>query len=106
MSIWLWILAVSVVLAVLVLVVNAKAKAGANMGFDIKRDKQGNVILFDTPGMRADAADSFDLTIEMEKRGHKMSNGMSWNDMIYSSSQRSSTLFLCFLRGSRNGFQN
>lgn len=49
------------------------------MGVDARKDAKGRVTLLDTPGMRADAADSYDQTIAMEKRGHKLSNGMSWN---------------------------
>ncbi|WP_010278117.1 hypothetical protein [Paenibacillus senegalensis] len=45
-----------------------------------RRDENGNLILLDTPSMRIGAASAYDQTIEMEKRGHVNSNGMSWND--------------------------
>ena len=53
-------------------------KAGKDV--DSKRDAQGNVILLDTPRMREFAVLAYDQTIEMEKRGHQISNGMSWNE--------------------------
>lgn len=45
-----------------------------------RRDENGNLILLDTPSMRIGAASAYDQTIEMEKRGHANSDGMSWND--------------------------
>lgn len=45
-----------------------------------RRDENGNLILLDTPSMRIGAASAYDQTIEMEKRGHANSDGVSWND--------------------------
>ncbi|MGN7383562.1 MULTISPECIES: hypothetical protein [unclassified Paenibacillus] len=59
---------------------NRILKSSAYKEFDYKRDAQGKIILLDTPRMRADAAFAYDQTIAMEKRGHKLSNGMSWNE--------------------------
>lgn len=77
----LWItLTVVVLVGALVLALSARARTSSTMGVDARKDAQGRVTLLDTPRMRADAADSYDQTIAMEKRGHVMSNGMSWND--------------------------
>lgn len=77
MSTWYWLLIVGVA-AVLLLAVCAKAFSGD--GIDYRKDGEGKVILRDTPAMRADAAMAYDGNIAMEKRGHKLSNGASWND--------------------------
>ena len=82
MNVILWILGS---LAAVVVVVVAAAgtyavlKAKGNE-LDTRRDEHGNVILLDTPRMRTGAASAYDQTIEMEKRGHVNSDGMSWND--------------------------
>jgi len=74
----LWILAGASLLILLGLVVFSKKSATKDI--DYRRDQQGNVQLLDTPRMRADAAFAYDRNIEMEKRGHVLSNGMSWNE--------------------------
>lgn len=81
-TVWL----IAAVAAVIILVVLIILAAGAYGMFkngkevETKRDAQGNVILLDTPRMREFAAYCYDQTIEMEKQGHQMSNGMSWNE--------------------------
>ena len=81
MSGWLWgLIAVVVVVVFIVLVVGAYANMVADKDIDFKRDADGKITLLDTPRMRDGAAFAYDQTIEMEKRGHKMSNGMSWNE--------------------------
>ncbi|MEF3305372.1 hypothetical protein [Paenibacillus sp. GYB003] len=82
MNVILWILG-SLIAVVVIFVVLAGTYAvlkerGSEL--DIRRDEYGNVILLDTPGMRIGAASAYDQTIEMEKRGHVNSDGMSWND--------------------------
>ncbi|MFC3552505.1 hypothetical protein ACFOLC_16010 [Lysobacter cavernae] len=80
MSNGLWIMvAVVAIGVVLALAACTRAASSMGMGADTRKDSQGRVILLDTPRMRADATDSYDHTIAMEKRGHKLSNGMSWN---------------------------
>ncbi|MFC4598082.1 hypothetical protein [Cohnella hongkongensis] len=82
MSVILWIL--GSLAAVAVLLVTAAGTYAALKGrgneLDVRRDEHGNVILLDTPSMRIGAASAYDQTIEMEKRGHVNSDGMSWND--------------------------
>ncbi len=81
MSGWLWLLiAVVVFVFLILLVIGAYANKFADNDIDVKRDADGKITLLDTPRMRANAAFAYDRTIEMEKRGHKMSNGMSWNE--------------------------
>lgn len=75
---WIWFLIAAAVIVLL-------AAAGyffriADKDIDSRRDKHGNIVLLDTPRMREFAADSYDRTIEMEKRGHVNSNGMTWNE--------------------------
>ncbi|MEN1990800.1 hypothetical protein [Paenibacillus hubeiensis] len=52
---------------------------GRGNELDTRRD-EGNLILLDTPNMRIGAASAYDQTIEMERRGHVNSDGLSWND--------------------------
>ncbi|MFC3552504.1 hypothetical protein ACFOLC_16005 [Lysobacter cavernae] len=80
MSGWLWIGGAVVVVGALVLALSACVRNSSTMGIDSRKDARGRVTLLDTPGMQADAAGSFDELVAMEKRGHVMSNGMSWND--------------------------
>ncbi|RPE77057.1 hypothetical protein EDC50_2312 [Vulcaniibacterium tengchongense] len=67
-------------MAILALMLSACIKSTSAMGGNARKDAGGRVTLLDTPQMRADAADSYDRTIEMEKRGHVLSDGMTWND--------------------------
>lgn len=49
------------------------------MGIDIVFDEQGQELLADTPGMRAEAFRAYDGSITMEKRGHELSEGFTWS---------------------------
>lgn len=82
MNVILWILgsiATAAILFVAAVGTYAVLKGRGN-GLDTRRDENGNLILLDTPSMRIGAASAYDQTIEMEKRGHVNSDGMSWND--------------------------
>lgn len=82
MSSGMWIALAVVAVVGLGLVISACARATPSdtMGADFRRGPDGRVILLDTPRMRADAAAAYDGNIAMEKRGHVISTGASWND--------------------------
>lgn len=50
------------------------------MGAEIIFDDEGRMLLADTPAGRADTFRAYDGRIAMEKRGHIISDGSSWND--------------------------
>lgn len=79
MGVWLWIVIGIPVFVVLVMVGLGIAASGKNFGFT--RNAQGEIILLDTPGMRSDATFAYDENIKMEQEGHRLSNGMSWNEV-------------------------
>lgn len=79
MSVWLWIVIGVPVFVVMVMVGLGIVASGMDISFT--RDDQGNITLFDTPGMRTDATFAYDENIIMEKRGQQLSNGMSWNEV-------------------------
>lgn len=80
MSVWMWVvISVAGVIVLFVLLVGLLASAKRDV--DIQQDAEGNILLLDTPNMRIGAASAYDSTIQMELRGHKMSDGMSWNEV-------------------------
>ncbi|WP_434212140.1 hypothetical protein [[Pseudomonas] boreopolis] len=79
MNIWYWLL-IAAGLAALLLGACAKAFSGNGSGIDYRRGGTGKTILLDTPGQRADAAMAYDANIAMERRGHRLSDGGTWND--------------------------
>jgi len=82
MNVILWILGSIAAVAIIFMAAvgtYAMLKEKANE-LNTRRDENGNLILLDTPSMRIGAASAYDQTIEMEKRGHVNSDGMSWND--------------------------
>lgn len=82
MNVILWILGLIAAVAIIFVAAvgtYAVLKGKANE-LNTRRDVNGNLILLDTPSMRAGAASAYDQTIEMEKRGHVNSDGVSWND--------------------------
>lgn len=82
MNVVLWILGSLAAVAVLFVAAAGTYAVLKERGgeLDTRRDEHGNVILLDTPRMRVGAASAYDQSIEMEKRGHVNSDGMSWND--------------------------
>lgn len=82
MNVILWILG-SIAAVAIIFVAAAGTYAvlkGKANELNTRRDENGNLILLDTPSMRIGAASAYDQTIEMEKRGHVNSDGVSWND--------------------------
>ncbi|RPE77058.1 hypothetical protein [Vulcaniibacterium tengchongense] len=75
---WLWLVAGVLVVAALVFAGWVKAASGQEV--EAVKGAHGRTLLRDTPALRELAALSYDNTIEMEKSGHVMSGGMSWND--------------------------
>ncbi|MBN2981034.1 MULTISPECIES: hypothetical protein [Cohnella] len=80
MGVWVWIALAVAAMGILFLAF-AGILAASKKDADVRRDAHGNIILLDTPNRRVGAASAYDSNIEMELRGHKMSDGMSWNEV-------------------------
>lgn len=79
MNMWCGLL-IAAGLVALLLGVCTKAFVGKGGGIDYRRDGAGKTFLLDTPGQRADAVMAYDANIAMERRGHRLSDGGTWND--------------------------
>lgn len=79
MNAWIWI-AIAVVFILVLLVGIIASKMSSFDKSNYMEDEHGNIVLLDTSAMRAGSSSAYDSTIQMELRGHKLSNGESWND--------------------------
>jgi hypothetical protein len=81
MSIWTWLAIAAGVVLLVPLGLGALVMAfPRDDSMSTRRDATGKVIVLDTPSGRERAAMAYDGSVAMERRGHQMSDGSTWND--------------------------